>query len=142
MATAQKQTGGSHSKKGGLLNKIKAMLPLTGKKKAKKKPQPVMTKAAKMAADFDDAIEIPKDKSTTSPMSEKLDKAHSPGHRKMSLKGQFAEPTGIKVKAQASAINDIAPSERIKQLETPQRRVQGKMVAGARKSRRGSSKSH
>jgi hypothetical protein len=131
MATTQKHSGGTQSKQSGLLNKLKALLP-TKSKKASKKPGPVMTKAAKMAADFDDAIEI---------RGKKSDKAHSPGHRKMNMKAQFNEPTGEKIHFQESALNDIAPADRIKQMETPQRRTQDKTLSDSQRGRRGAKKS-
>ncbi len=124
--SAQKNAQTSRSKKGGILNKLKAMLPMKGTKKSAKKPAPVMTIAGKMAADFDDTVKIPKKnlnpkKSTLD--DQDTDKAHAPGHRKMNLKAEFAEPTGGKAKVQESLQSWTAPGDRVKQSGTPQRRL-------------------
>ncbi len=128
MATIQKQSTtytSNNSKKSGLFNKLKAMLPQSISKQTKKKPTPVMTKAAKMAADFDHEIKITKSKA---------DKAHAPGHRKLNLKSEVQAAAGENVHAQEADQTWTAPGDRIKQVKSSQKRPNSRS-SGPRNSR-------
>jgi hypothetical protein len=51
------------------------------------------------------------------------DPAHRPGHRTFDVKAQFPHEGGGKVHTQKSALDNYPDSERIRQMESPQRRI-------------------
>ncbi len=53
------------------------------------------------------------------------DAAHSPGHRKMNLKENFLVKTGEKTQIQQSAERNLSRGEKMAQISTPQRRING-----------------
>lgn len=56
-------------------------------------------------------------------MSAPQDPAHSPGHRKMNIKDNFASTTGSKTQTQGSAAKHLARADKIKQTSATNRRI-------------------
>lgn len=118
--------------KESLKSRIKKMIPLPTIKKAKsKKAAPARKKkrAAKKPAQGP-ALNNPND---VNPMMG-VDRAHSPGHRKMNLKNEFAESSGEKVQLQKSALDRFAPADKINR-ETAQIRINGSIRSGGQRRR-------
>lgn len=69
------------------------------------------------------------------------DPAHSPGHRRLNVKGEFTDPSGEKTQIQHSALNRMAPADRINRV-TAQNRINGFVNAAGTRRRRGSKTAH
>ncbi|MEZ0392932.1 MAG: hypothetical protein ACAH59_12000 [Pseudobdellovibrionaceae bacterium] len=54
-----------------------------------------------------------------------IDRAHSPGHRKLNVRGEFQEPTGEKTQTQESAKDRMAPADQVHRVTSQDRSQRG-----------------
>lgn len=142
----RKEEQASASKKEPPVNKPKKMAAnaKSSKKPHKKAKKASHKKKAKAHAQpepgdtFVEASPIPP--TAVNPFSGN-DPAHSPGHRKLDVEGQFNESSGDKVQIQHSALNRMSRSDRIDRV-TAQKRINGFVNSAGSRRAKGSKRAH